>query len=129
VHHSTLSVITPACYLGPNTHGACHVKKKKDLLRLLLTCRQIYSEAIHILYAANAFQFIQSFCLRSFVNTLLTHYLSSIRRLRFYLPLERHPALNARTWSDWKDIWTFFLCTLGGLMLLRVSLETDRVFV
>lgn len=121
-HHTSL-------LFGSNTHGAYYVKKEKDLLPLLLRCRQIYSEAIHILYATNAFQFIQPFYLRSFVNTLLTHYWSSIRRLRFYLPFEQHLALNARTWSDWTDIWAFFLCTLGGLMLLRVSLEMDRVVV
>jgi hypothetical protein len=57
------------------------------------------------------------------------HHLGSIRRLRFYLPLERHPALNARTWSGWKDIRAFFSCTLGGLTLLRMGLEMDRVVV
>lgn len=114
---------------GPDTHGVCHVKKKKDLLPLLLTCRQIYSEAIHILYAANAFQFSQPFGLRSFVNMLPMHRLSSIRRLRFYLHLERHPTLNARTRGDWEDIWTFFSRTLSGPTLLRVDLGMDRAVV
>lgn len=57
------------------------------------------------------------------------HRLSSIRRLRFYLHLERHPTLNARTRGDWEDIWTFFSRTLSGPTLLRVDLGMDRAVV
>jgi hypothetical protein len=111
--------------LGPDTRRVCNVKTKKDLLPFLFTCRQVYSEAIHILYAANAFYFTESFCLRNFMNALPTHRLRSIRRLRFMMHLRRSPTLNARTWNDWEDFWMFFPERFSGLTLLRIDLGFD----
>ena len=107
-------------------HGNCHVRRKKHLIPLLLTCRQVYSEAVYVLYAANAFEFTQGFCLVKFVDAVPAHRLSSIRRLRHYLHVgPRHPALNRRTMSDWAEIWAFFGSRFEGLTVLRVEIGMD----
>ena len=95
---------------------------KRIYYPLLFTSRQVYSEAIHMLYAANAFHFSQSFCLRNFTDALPAHRLDSIHRLRYDLHLHRHPALNLRTRRDWKNVWVFFTERFGGLTLLRVDI-------
>jgi hypothetical protein len=56
------------------------------------------------------------------MNAMPPHRLSSLRRLRFHMFLSQHPALNARTRSDWDDIWTFFVDGFDGLTVLRVDL-------
>jgi hypothetical protein len=117
-HHKTL-------LFGPDTHGACHVRKE-TCCPYCSRVVKIHFKAIHVLCAANAFQFTQSFCLRNFADTLPMHRLSSTRRLRVYMHLECHPALNARTRGDWEDIWKFFPHTLSGLTLLRVDIGIDR---
>ena len=110
---------------GRGSHGSCHVKRKENLLQLLLTCRQVYSEAVYVLYAANAFQFTQEFCLVKFVNALPAHRLREMRRLRHYLRLYRSPAMNKRTMADWEEIWAFFGSRFEGLTVLRVDIGMD----
>jgi hypothetical protein len=56
------------------------------------------------------------------MNAMPPHRLSSLRRLRFYMFLNQHPALNTRTRSDWDDIWAFFAEAFDGLTVLRVDL-------
>jgi hypothetical protein len=56
------------------------------------------------------------------MNAMPAHRLSSLRRLRFYMFLSQHPALNTRTRSDWNDIWMFFADGFDGLTELRVDL-------
>ncbi|ORY15429.1 hypothetical protein BCR34DRAFT_558791 [Clohesyomyces aquaticus] len=62
-------------------------QRKNRALALLKTCRQIYSEAIPVLYTTNTFSFTSPAPFVQLAPTLLPHRLQSIRYLEFcFLP-------------------------------------------
>jgi hypothetical protein len=72
-----------------------------DILPFLQSCRQIYSEAIDLLYSTNTFSFREMDCLRFLANTTLPSSFSQITRLEILSPMH-WPIYDA-------DIQNFFL--------------------
>ncbi|QIX01859.1 hypothetical protein AMS68_007376 [Peltaster fructicola] len=97
-------------------------KKRPDLIavpdhRLLLplvtTCKQIYNESIHILYAANTFDVRRAECLLRLPKVIPLQHLDSIRSLRFSTAFQypiyaqhaqaNNEILRTRAWSPPDD--------------------------
>ncbi|CAJ2501401.1 Uu.00g042540.m01.CDS01 [Anthostomella pinea] len=71
-------------------HGSCHGSQQRmQLLSLPSTCRLIYTETITRLYAANKFDFTQSFCLLNFLNALPSARYADIRHLQYFIGIGR----------------------------------------
>ncbi|KAH7115012.1 hypothetical protein B0J11DRAFT_594153 [Dendryphion nanum] len=68
--------------------------RKNRALSLVKTCRQIYSEAIYILYATNVFDFRSVRTFAEFPATILSKRLSNIRYLHLRVMPIRAPASN-----------------------------------
>ncbi|KAL5466258.1 hypothetical protein PMIN06_000228 [Paraphaeosphaeria minitans] len=106
-----------------------------DILPLLLTCRQIYSESIDYLYSTNTFSFSDLDCLRYFSSTILPHRWSLVQNIDIewciswpiYDPLAQallislpalYPPHDEATWeSTWRII-----SDMPSLKWLRVRL-------
>ena len=58
-----------------------------SMLSLSLTCRQIYTETIEMLYSSHTFSMAETRMLRVFASTLLQQRLHSIQKLHLELPL------------------------------------------
>lgn len=112
--------------INEHVHGECHVPLRtgsRQLLSLLYTCRKIYSETVEILYKTNTFEFTQTFCAMRLLKIMLPpQRLGSIRRLRYYMRIPRHPTLNSRSKRDWDDLWQFFATELSGVQHLHIRL-------
>lgn len=94
------------------------------LLPLLVSCRRIYSEAVHILYSTNTFEFTQNFAAFTFLKVMLPpQRLASLRHFRLYMRIPRHPATNKRATRDWQNLWTFFASEMTGLRSLYIELQ------
>lgn len=94
------------------------------LLPLLVSCRRIYSEAIHVLYSTNTFEFTQNFAAFTFLKvTLPPQRLASLRSLHLHMRIPRHPATNKRATRDWQNLWSFFANEMVGLRDLSMELQ------
>jgi hypothetical protein len=118
-------------------HGQCHQlttqrpssnpreqhTQATGLLPLLVTCRQVYSEAIHTLYSSNAFEFTQIHTAFRFLTRMIPQpRLPAIRHLVLKMAVPRHPHLNSRTKRDWVDLFKLFSSEMSGLQSLHLTL-------
>ena len=96
------------------------------LLPLLVTCRRIYTEAIHTLYSANTFEFSRNAAAMRFLKVMVPpQRLHSIRHFRWYFRIPHHPSLNSRSRRDWSDLFEFFTKEMTGLQSLYLVLQTN----
>lgn len=94
------------------------------LLPLLVSCRRIYSEAVHTLYSANTFEFTQNFAAFTFLKVMLPpQRLPCLRHFRLHMRIPRHPAANKRAMRDWQNLWIFFIDEMTGLRGLYIELQ------
>lgn len=94
------------------------------LLPLLASCRRIYSEAVHVLYSTNTFEFTQNFAAFTFLKVMLPpQRLASLRNFRLHMRIPRHPATNKRAMRDWQNLWAFFANETTGLRGLYIELQ------
>ncbi|KAL8901343.1 MAG: hypothetical protein Q9207_005257 [Kuettlingeria erythrocarpa] len=94
---------------------------------LLRTCRQVYIEAVHILYTRSAFVITHQEILLRFAKTTSAQNFNSIRNLCISIPQARTPIMSrfGHLYSPsesqrWRDFWT----TVAGIECLR-TLEVD----
>jgi hypothetical protein len=106
-------------------HAACTA-----LLPLLLSCRRVYSEAIHLLYSSNTFEFTQNFAAFRFLKLVLPpQRLHSIRRFRMRMRVPHHPSINSRSQRDWNDLFRFFAHEMSGLQSLFLVLDPNQPMI
>lgn len=118
-------------------HGQCHqlsihrpssaprenFPHPTGFLPLLVTCRQIYSEAINTLYSSNRFEFTQIHTAFRFLTRMIPQpRLPAIRHLVLKMAVPRHPHLNSRTKRDWDDLFKLFSNEMSGLQSLYLTL-------
>ncbi|KAL8933674.1 MAG: hypothetical protein Q9216_006259 [Gyalolechia sp. 2 TL-2023] len=92
---------------------------------LLRTCRQIYAEAVNVMYARNTFDFDHQDLFLFFSRSILPQRLAQIRSLELHLQTASikttfpwiEPAPNS-----WKLMWTTIAEDMPGLKHLRVGL-------
>ncbi|KAF2002552.1 hypothetical protein P154DRAFT_574128 [Amniculicola lignicola CBS 123094] len=130
-HTDSANIITDTCM---STGGKIE-PTDGDILPLLQTCRQIYSEAIPILYKTNTFSFNDLDSLRHFTATILPVRLSLIRSITLewcmtwpiydviaQTLLLSNPALYPpNDEATWEESWRI-IATMPGLQKLRVRL-------
>ncbi|KAF2491401.1 hypothetical protein BU16DRAFT_565103 [Lophium mytilinum] len=106
-----------------------------DVLPLLQTCRQVYSEAIPLLYSTNTFSFIDLDCLRHLSATILPSRFNAIKSLtiEWYLTWPLYDDFAQRMLfstslypphdeATWEEIWRI-IAGMKGLQRLRVDLN------
>jgi len=103
-------------------------------LSLLKTCRQVYSEAIDILYARNSFDVNHLNSLLYLSSTIPAQRLNTIRSLQltwdFPCPLytvhstSRYPP---DTETTWEEVWRV-IARMKGLRDIRVQLTIARIY-
>nr|POE74556.1 hypothetical protein CFP56_37087 [Quercus suber] len=99
--------------------------KKMALLPILMTCRQIYSEAIQTLYQANVFEVRQNFVAFQFLTMMVPpQRLQAIRKFRWHMRIPHHPQANARSQRDWNGLFEFFTNEMPSLQDLFLHLQT-----
>jgi hypothetical protein len=105
-------------------------------LALLRTCRQIYVEAINILYSSNTFDFATAESFNSFARTILSRRLAVItslaigffdifetpRRILRGPPETSYPQLYIDLEQDWDLMWNIIKTQMPSLRELRVVL-------
>ncbi len=97
------------------------------LLPLLVSCRQIYSEAIETLYSANIFEFWQNQVAFKFLKIILPpQRLRCIRHFRWAMQFPHHPNINSRSQRDWSDLFAFFANETYGLQHLYLKLKRNH---
>ncbi|KAF2231577.1 hypothetical protein EV356DRAFT_506793 [Viridothelium virens] len=99
---------------------------RKQFLSLLLTCRQIYSEAIDVLYSQNVFDMPWATVLVHFPQILPTPRLNAIRHLYVDCHLPSVPG-RGQTDKSWKEIWCS-LAAMHGLQELYFRIMLDWVY-
>jgi len=106
-----------------------------DILPFLQTCRQVYSEAVPILYSTNTFSFIDLDCFRYLSATILPSRFQAIKKLeiewyltwpiyddfaqRMLISTSLYPPHDEATWEE---IWRI-IAGMSGLQKLRVELN------
>ena len=94
-------------------------QEASGLLPLLVTCRKVYTESIHILYSSNTFQFTSNHGAFRFLKVMIPpHRIQSIRHFRMTMRVPHHPHMNARSKRDWAALWDFFTSEMTGLQSL-----------
>lgn len=107
----------------PSSAPREHYAQATGFLPLLVTCRQIYSEAVHVLYSSNRFEFTQIHTAFRFLTRMIPQpRLPAIRHLVLKMALPRHPHLNSRTKRDWEDLFKLFSSEMRGLQSLHLTL-------
>ncbi|KAI9844028.1 MAG: hypothetical protein M1837_005963 [Sclerophora amabilis] len=102
------------------------------LLSLVKTCRQVYHEAIEIIYSDNVFDVKRPDCILFLSSTILPHRLNAIRSLRihwyFSWPLyvavpggrrKHYPPYDEATWERTWEI----IADMEGLQYIRVLMD------
>ncbi|KAF2734871.1 hypothetical protein EJ04DRAFT_465836 [Polyplosphaeria fusca] len=106
-----------------------------DIVPLLRSCRQIYSEAVNFLYTTNTFSFSDLDCLRYFSMTLLPHRFSLVQSLDLewcmawpiYDPVAQQLLLNnpalypPNDEATWEETWRI-IASMSNLKFIRASL-------
>lgn len=123
----TLSQVHGQCHQlttkRPSSAPRIHYTQATGLLPLLVTCRQIYSEAINTLYSSNRFEFTQIHTIFRFLARMIPQpRLPAIRHLVIKMAVPRHPNLNSRTKRDWIDLFKLFSEEMSGLQSLHLTL-------
>lgn len=94
------------------------------LLPLLVTCRQIYTEAVPILYSNNTFEFTQNRTAFRFLKVMIPPpRLKDIRRFKWDVRLPYHPQISSRALKDWNDLFLFFSNETSSLQHLYLKLQ------
>lgn len=96
---------------------------RDGLLNILRTCRQVYSEAIDLLYAGNTFDMPNPRSIALLAETVLPHRLNQIRSIHMsgsFLPFQAK--------HEWDKCWSI-LSTMKHLNHLRIQLwdESDLI--
>lgn len=102
---------------------------------VLLTCRQVCSEAIELLYSANISHFHTEYALKSLSQSVLPQHFHAIRSLRFAWFLAGVPATDIKTETDkywalhsereWRTAWQC-VASRQELKFLHVELHIRR---
>ncbi|KAK4554760.1 hypothetical protein LTR86_008262 [Recurvomyces mirabilis] len=107
----------------PSSAPRDEYREASGLLPLLVTCRKVYSECIHILYSTNSFQFTSNHAAFRFLKTMIpSHRVQSIRHFRMTMRIPHHPHMNTRSKRDWAALWDFFENDMTGLQTLNLKL-------
>ncbi|KAL2054458.1 hypothetical protein ABVK25_005206 [Lepraria finkii] len=104
-------------------------------LDLLLTCHQVYSEAIEFLYSQNMFKILNEDCLSYLPQLLLPQRINAIRYIRFEWFLKHAPDAEthqskkdaAHNFVIWKTVWQN-LASMQGLEHLWIELDIDKTW-
>ncbi|KAG9233044.1 hypothetical protein BJ875DRAFT_465157 [Amylocarpus encephaloides] len=101
---------------------------KRGLLSLPLTCRQIYSESITLLYSGNTFAFSFPPVILHLDRVILPRRLSCLTDIRFTWTLENLPTpADTVKWSKWVAIWQV-LASWPRLRRLRVEFKVINMW-
>ncbi|PSN70639.1 hypothetical protein BS50DRAFT_570171 [Corynespora cassiicola Philippines] len=106
-----------------------------NILPLLQTCRQVYSESIKFLYSSNSFSFSDLDCLRYFSCTILPCRFALIRSIDIewclswpiYDPVSQHlllsdpPLYPPNDEATWEETWRI-IADMPNLQFVRASL-------
>ncbi|KAI5361971.1 hypothetical protein Slin15195_G056200 [Septoria linicola] len=123
-HEGSRHKCSDASYGQLSVAGRSYATSTSGLLALLLTCRQVYSEAMPALYGGNTFVFSQNFAAFTFLKlTIPPSRLPQIRHFRLHMRIPRHPDLNGRSNRDWAVLWMFFGTSMTGLQKLYLELQ------
>ncbi|KAL9005545.1 MAG: hypothetical protein Q9188_001706 [Gyalolechia gomerana] len=101
----------------------------KNKLAILQTCRQLYVEAVDILYSTNHFQVLRMQdlkCFHQFMLSISPTRLASITDLTLVINVEYfeplHP-LASNMFKRWKKLWTVICMHMSGLRYLTLYLR------
>ncbi|KAL9008709.1 MAG: hypothetical protein Q9173_006189 [Seirophora scorigena] len=108
----------PCFFLGPD--------EPFSALSLLLSCRQIYNEAVHMLYMANAFNIDNLGILQLVIKTIGPR-IGSISNIHVSTAMWRiHrqdiTRLSDEAFSEWKEYWQLLAERASGLKHLRLDI-------
>ncbi|KAI4112229.1 MAG: hypothetical protein LQ345_006591 [Seirophora villosa] len=108
----------PCFFLGPDEpFGA---------LSLLLSCRQIYNEAVHMLYVANTFNIDNLGILRLVVKTIGPRIRSisniHVSTAMWRIHCQEMTRLSDEAFSEWKEFWQLLAEKVSGLRHLRLDI-------
>jgi hypothetical protein len=101
-------------------------KNSANMLALILTCHQIYTEAVDIVYKSPVFKVSRLFTLHDLFVTLPAQRFAAIRHLelnyefRCGLPMVRNTFV--REDADWQRFWTIAATKMPSLRDLKVDL-------
>ncbi|KAF2810795.1 uncharacterized protein BDZ99DRAFT_462114 [Mytilinidion resinicola] len=117
-----------------NYGNALEVQPGANLSQLVKTCRQIYTEAIDVLYSQTAFRIEHLDTLTYFSTFILPHHFNRITTLRLLwffhidifedLPNPTKPPHDLATWQQTCDI----LAGMEGLVDLDIELSTETSY-
>lgn len=106
-----------------------------DIIPFLRTCRQIYSEAICLLYSTNLFSFADPNCIRHLSATILPSRLNSIKSISidWYFYWHIYDDFTQQMFSErflypphdeatWEDMWRI-IASMKGLKSLKIELS------
>ena len=94
-------------------------------LALLRACRQIYIEAVHILYASNTFDFDHQDMFLYFSSGILPQRLAAIKHLHLNLDIEnvKKPQLGSKEQRNaWCQLWQIVAKSMSSLTHLHIRL-------
>lgn len=115
--------------------GTCHdgapmlASTSNGNLALLRTCRQIYIEAVELMYSCNTFDFDHQDLFLFFSRSILPQRLAAIRSLNLNLEISyiEQPFLWAESApKGWTLMWDVIARDMPGLKHLRVSLVGEH---
>ncbi|MCJ1470033.1 hypothetical protein MMC07_008678 [Pseudocyphellaria aurata] len=98
---------------------------------LLKTCRRVYTEAAHVLYAANTFDVNHLNTFLSFCHTILPSRLAAITSLHLNWPTLdlAFGSINTDCFTQWWLCWDNIACWLRSLRDLKLCMGTGTVLL
>lgn len=78
-------------------------RNRQGLLSLPLTCHQLYNDTISLLYSENSFQVRRWPVLVRFSQTVPSHHLQAIRKLRLHMDTSHPPPLHSQSFVSPHD--------------------------
>ncbi len=97
-------------------------------LSLLLTCKQIYNEAVALLYSCNTFNFDNSATLCQFMNLVTSHHSNYVRTVHVNTAMWKIRCSDViqlsrpnSSWEAWTGLWRL-LAKFKGLQHLRLDI-------
>lgn len=98
---------------------------------LLKTCRQVYTEAAHVLYAANAFDVNHLNTFVSFCRTIIPSRLAAIKSLHLSWPtLEMaFASIDPDRFLQWWRCWDIISSDMPGLRDLKLCMGSDTILL
>ncbi|KAL2065492.1 hypothetical protein VTL71DRAFT_3162 [Oculimacula yallundae] len=104
----------------------------RNHLRLLILCRQIYTEAIDIIYSSNTFVMYHASYMEYLPMTILPQRMNSISTLRLTcdftglppIKANQYPGIMQKRYEKWQNIWRI-LSKMAGLRRLYFNLNIN----